>query len=112
MKKNISVLLTLVLVALFCGTVFAAEVTGKVESGASGTSIKATSVKGDDGAAIASLAGKSLKVVGAKVADVAKMAGKDVIAKGTLKSNNTEIEVTSVAPAATTSAPASNPPAK
>lgn len=72
-----------------------ATVTGKVSVQNNVASISVTEAKDATGKAIADLNGKSLKVIGAKSADVVKLAGKEVVAEGTVK-NNTEIDVTSV----------------
>jgi glycine betaine/choline ABC-type transport system substrate-binding protein len=58
-------------------------------------SIKIAEAKGADGKVVADLTGKTLKVTGAKVADVEKLAGKEVQVKGTVK--GTDIDVTMVA---------------
>ncbi len=73
-----------------------ATVVGKVSVQNNVASIQVKEAKDDTGKALADLAGKSLKVVGSKSADVCKLNGKDVEAKGTVKNNNTEIEVTEV----------------
>lgn len=73
-----------------------ATVVGKVSVQNNVASIQVKEAKDDTGKALGDLAGKSLKVVGSKCADVSKLNGKDVEAKGTVKNNNTEIEVTEV----------------
>ncbi len=55
--------------------------------------VKAT---GTDGKDLAGMAGKSLKVIGTKVADVEKLANKEVVAKGILKEENKALDVESV----------------
>ncbi|HOH28164.1 MAG TPA: hypothetical protein PLC40_00690 [Candidatus Hydrogenedentes bacterium] len=108
MKRMLATVMVVSVVLAFTGAAFAAEVTGKVEASGANTSIKATSVKADDGTAMLSLAGKTIKVVGTKSGDVAKLVNKKVVAKGTLKAENTEIDVTSVSEAP---APKPVPPA-
>jgi uncharacterized cupredoxin-like copper-binding protein len=104
MKKLSGVALAVLFVASICLSAMAADtvatVTGTVSVANNVPSIKVESAKGADGKAIADLAGKSLTVVGAKVADVSKMSGKKVEATGTLKENNTQIDVTSCKEAA------------
>lgn len=72
-----------------------ATVTGKVSVQNNVASIAVSEAKDASGKAIADLNGKTLKVIGAKSADVVKLSGKEVIAEGTVK-NNAEIDVTSV----------------
>jgi len=68
---------------------------GKVEVKDKVVSIKVAEAKGADGKAVADLKDKVLKVTGAKVADVEKLAGKEVEVKGTVK--GADIDVTAVA---------------
>lgn len=90
--------------ALGCTMAFAqglATVVGKVEVKTVGAvktcTIAVASATGADGKAIDALKGKALKVVGAKCADVEKLVGKNVEAKGTLKEKDTQIDVATVA---------------
>lgn len=86
---------------------------GKVELKDKVCSIKIAEAKGEDGKAIADLKDKVLKVIGAKCADVEKLAGKDVEVKGIVK--GTDIDVAAVAekkapaPAPKPAAPAPKP---
>lgn len=81
-----------------------ADVTGKVlvktvkkeNTETKETSILVQEAKDSEGKELASLKNKSLKVVGANVAAVEKLSWKTVIAKGTVKANQTEIDVASV----------------
>ena len=69
--------------------------TGKVEVKDKVVSIKVAEAKGADGKAVADLKDKVLKVTGAKVADVEKLAGKEVDVKGVVK--GADIDVLTVA---------------
>ncbi len=109
MKKLVTLAVAVALVVAFSGVAMAADVTGKVEVKDKVVSIKVAEAKGDDGKAIDALKGKDLKVAGAKVADVEKLSGKEVEAKGAIK-DNTEIDVTSVAEKKAPAMPV--PPAK
>ncbi|MCX8065750.1 MAG: hypothetical protein N3G21_11365 [Candidatus Hydrogenedentes bacterium] len=100
MNKGMLLAVTLLIAGALTMSAFAADikatVSGKVSVQNNIASIQVKEAKDDAGKAIADLAGKTLKVVGAKSADVVKLNGKDVEAKGTVKNNNTEIEVTEV----------------
>lgn len=109
MKKFTTFALAVAIALAFSGAAFAADVIGKVEVKDKVCSIKVSEAKGDDGKAIDALKGKDLKVVGAKCADVEKLAGKEVTAKGAIK-DNTSIDVASVAEQKAPAAPAA--PAK
>jgi hypothetical protein len=124
MKKVVTLAAILVAVAIagYGFNAFAADVkatvTGKVEVKAEkvdGKDVKVTSIavaeaKGEDNKAIADLKGKVLKVVGAKVADVEKLAGKEVEAKGVVKEAK-EMDVTSVVDKTPVPKPAAPKPA-
>lgn len=100
MSKRILLVVALTIAGLLTMSAFAGDVKatiyGKVSVQNNVASIQVKEAKDDTGKAIADLAGKNLKVIGAKSADVVKLNGKDVEAKGTVKNNNTEIEVTEV----------------
>jgi len=74
-------------------------VTGKVDvkdnAGAKTVTLTVTEAKGEDGNPIPNTKGAVLNVEGPKTADVGKLAGKTVEAKGTVKGGRS-IEVTSV----------------
>lgn len=80
-----------------------ATVCGKVSVQNDVASIAVSEAKDASGKDITDLKGKTLKVVGAKSADVVKLNGKEVTAEGTVK-NNAEIDVTSVKEKTATSA--------
>jgi len=105
MSKLVTIAVAVALAMSFTGVAFAAEVIGKVDCKDKVCSIKVSEAKGDDGKAIDALKGKDLKVIGAKAADVQKLAGKEVLAKGAIKDNK-EIDVASVAEKAPAAAPA------
>jgi hypothetical protein len=98
MKKVLTLGLILMFVVALVAPAYAADLVvtakGKVEVKEKVVSINIVSAKGPDGKAVADLAGKTLKVTGAKVADVEKLAGKEVEVKGTVKGE--EIDVTMV----------------
>jgi len=96
MKKILTLATVMVFALSLVGVAYAADVSGKVEVKEKVCSIKVSEAKGDDGKVIADLKGKDLKVTGAKCADVEKLAGKEVEAKGKIKDNK-EIDVASVA---------------
>jgi hypothetical protein len=73
------------------------KVAVKTENNVKSVTITVTEAKDAAGAAMASLVGKALKVTGAKVADVEKLADKVVTATGTLADKDTAINVTTVA---------------
>jgi hypothetical protein len=101
MVKKLSILAVAIAVAFVLSVgAYAADVkatvSGKVTVQNNAASIQVKEAKDDSGKAIADLAGKTLKVVGAKSADAVKLNGKDVEAKGTVK-NNAEIDLTAIA---------------
>jgi len=101
MLKRLSVI-TFAMVVAFVLTAgaFAADVqatvTGKVSVQNNAASIQVKEAKDSSGKALADLAGKTLKVVGAKSADAVKLSGKDVEATGIVKNNNTEIDLSAI----------------
>ena len=99
MKKVLTLGMILMFAVALVGSAYAADVpvtaTGKVEVKDKVVSIKIAEAKGADGKAIADLKDKTLKVVGAKLADVEKLAGKEVEVKGIVK--GADIDVASVA---------------
>ena len=99
MKKVLVMGILMAVTLAFVGAAYAADVaatvTGKVEVKDKVCSIKVAEAKGADGKAIADLKDKVLKVVGAKCADVEKLVGKNVEAKGTVK--GADLDVASVA---------------
>jgi hypothetical protein len=74
-------------------TVKTVKVAGKEQKE---VSIVVSEAKGTDGKPLPELTGKSLRVLGTKVADVEKLADKQVIATGTLERKNKAIGVTAV----------------
>jgi len=124
--KKVMVLAVIGVFALsMIGAAYAADVkatvAGKISVADKVASVKVSEAKGDDGKAIADLAGKSLTISGAKAADAVKLAGKDAVIKGTVKDGK-DIAATDVAekkaaapapkPAAPAPAPAPAAPAK
>jgi hypothetical protein len=113
MKKALLLGTILVFAVALVAPAYAADLavsaTGKVEVKDKVASIKITEAKGTDGKPVAELAGKVLKVIGAKAADVEKLAGKEVEVKGVVK--GAEIDVASVAAVAPAPAPATAPAA-
>ncbi|MCX5758257.1 MAG: hypothetical protein NTU83_07070 [Candidatus Hydrogenedentes bacterium] len=99
MKKVLTLVTIMAVTLAFAGVAFAADgpvtATGKIEVKDKVSSLKVAEAKGADGKAVADLAGKDLKCTGAKAADCAKLAGKEVEAKGTVK--GAEIDVTAIA---------------
>ena len=99
MKNVLTLGLILIFAVALVAPAYAADLVvtakGKVEVKEKVVSIKIAEAKGADGKAVADLAGKTLKVTGAKVADVEKLAGKEVEVKGTVK--GADIDVTAVA---------------
>jgi len=88
--KTFLTLATIAAVALaFTGIAFAADgpvtATGKIAVKDKVSSLAVTQATGADGKVQADLAGKTLKIVGAKAAEAEKLAGKTVEVKGTVK---------------------------
>ena len=99
MKKALTFGMILMFAVALVAPAYAADLavtaTGKVEVKDKVVSIKIAEAKGADGKAVADLKDKVLKVTGAKVADVEKLAGKEVEVKGLVK--GAEIDVLAVA---------------
>lgn len=111
MKKVVTLVTIVAVTMAFAGVAFAADgpvtATGKIEVKDKVSMLKISEAKGADGKAVADLAGKDLKVVGAKAADAEKLGGKEVEAKGTVK--GAEIDVTAIAEKAAAQAPEKAP---